>query len=181
MGRFTMEEIRVVIREVIRQKPSALEDIKQGDIDWGPIAESLTRPAKNVRLAFTSTIRPTLRRHLAGTLEQDVRDQLVQQVGREGWTYSTEVDFSLLAGQPEFQGHTCQSLQKLYGTLMGEVLKKQPALKSKREVTVEDVEEYWRNSARQTKSQRQVEREQGIVEAYQAVMRELYHVEIETK
>ena len=62
MGEFTMEEITVIIREVIRQKPSALEDIKQGDIDWGPIAKSLSRPANSVTLAFTSTIRPTLRR-----------------------------------------------------------------------------------------------------------------------
>ena len=110
-----------------------------------------------------------------------MREHLVQQVGREGWTYSTQVDFSLLAGRPEFQGHTRQSLQTLYSNLMGKVMKKQPALKSKREVKVEDVEEYWRNSTRQPKSQRQIEREQGIVEAYQAVMRELYHVKIETK
>jgi hypothetical protein len=173
MGSFTMEEIRVVIREVIRQKPSALEDTNHGDIDWRTIAESLARPDRSVYRVFISTIHPTLRRHLAGTLEQDVRAQLIQQVGREGWTYSAEVDFSLLAGRPQFQGHTGPSLQRLYFSVMYGVLGKQPAIKSRRDVTVEDVEGYWRNTTRQGPSKRQVEREQGMVEAYQDVMREL--------
>ena len=50
---------------------------------------------------------------------------------------------------------------------------KQPALKSSREVTVEDVEEYWRNTSRNNKSKSKVAWEEGILEAYQAVMREL--------
>ena len=173
MGRFTVEEIRVVIEEVIKQKPSALEDTYHGDIDWRPIAESLARPDIGVTRAFTNTIQPTLRRHLAGTLEQDVRAQLIQAVGREGWTYSTEVDFRLLAVKPQFQGHTHRSLERLYNTLMGNVMAKQPALKSMREVTVEDVEEYLRNSTRRTKSKSLIEREVGIVKAYKAVVREL--------
>ena len=119
-----------------------------------------------------------MRRHLAGTLEQDVRAQLVQQVGREGWTYSAEVDFGLLEGLPQFKGHTRSSLQLLYHNLVSVTAVNQPALKSKREVTVEDVEEYWRNSTRKDKSKRQVEREQGMVEAYLDVMRELRVKEI---
>ena len=85
MGSFTMEELRVVIREVLGQKPSALEDTKHGDIDWKPISESLTRPDLSVYNVFREIIHPTLRRYLAGTLEQDVRAQLIEQVGREGW------------------------------------------------------------------------------------------------
>ena len=173
MGSFTMEETIVVIREVIKQKPSAMEDSKHGDIDWRPIAKSLNRPDNSVYQLFRNMINPTLRRHLAGTLEQDVRAQLVQAVGREGWTYSTEVDFRLLAIKPQFQGHTHRSLERLYNTLMGNVMGKQPALKSMREVTVEDVEEYLRNSTRRTKSKSLIEREVGIVKAYQAVVREL--------
>ena len=173
MGSFTMEETIVVIREVIKQKPSAMEDSKHGDIDWRPIAKSLNRPDNSVYQLFRNMINPTLRRHLAGTLEQDVRAQLVQAVGREGWTYSTEVDFRLLAVKPQFQGHTHRSLERLYNTLMGNVMGKQPALKSMRVVTVEDVEEYLRNSTRRTKSKSLIEREVGIVEAYQAVVREL--------
>ena len=66
MGSFTMEEIKVVIGEVIRQKPSALEDTKHGEIDRKSIAESLNRSHTSVGNVFTSTIHPTLRRHLAG-------------------------------------------------------------------------------------------------------------------
>ena len=97
------------------------------------------------------------------------------------WTYSIEVDFSLLAGRPQFKGHTRQSLQQLYNKLMGNAMEKQPALKSRRDVTVEDVEEYWRNSNRVTKRKSQVEIEEGIVEAYQAVMRELNTVQRKTE
>ena len=114
MGNFTMEENRLIIREVIGQKPSALEDTINRDVDWRSIAESLNRPEKRVYKVFINMIQPTLRRHLAGTLEQDVRAQLVQQVGREGWTYSAEVDFGLLEGLPQFKGHTRSSLQHLY-------------------------------------------------------------------
>ena len=155
MGSFTMEELGVVIREVIRQKPSALEDTKHGDINWKSIAESLNRPAINIYHMFIKTIHRKLRRHLAGSLKQDVRAELVQQVGREGWTYSVQMDFSLLEDLPKFKGHTSHSLQKLYNGLMTGVLYKQPALKSKREVMAEDVEEYWRNSTRQTKRKSQ--------------------------
>ena len=181
LGSFSMEELGVVIREVIRQKPSALEDTKHGDINWKPIAESLNRPDINVYQVFIKTIHPTLRRHLAASLEQDVRAELVQQVGREGWTYSVQMDFSLLEDLPQFKGHTSHSLQNLYNGLMTGVLYKRPALKSKREVTVEDVEEYWRNSPRQTKRKSQVAREEGMVEAYWAVMRELNTVKRNTE
>ena len=176
MGSFSMEETALVIREVIKQKPSAMEDTKHGDIDWRPIAESLNRPDTSVYQLFRNMIHPTVRRHLAGTLEQDVRAQLVLAVGREGWTYSTEVDFSLLAGRPQFQGHTHRSLERLYNTLMGNVMEKQPALKSMRDVTVEDVEDYWRTSTRRSKRKSLVERELGIIKAYQAVVRELNKV-----
>ena len=45
--------------------------------------------------------------------------------------------------------------------------------KSKREVTVEEVEEWWNNSTRLAKKANLIEKEQQIVEAYYAIKREL--------
>ena len=45
--------------------------------------------------------------------------------------------------------------------------------KSKREVTVEEVEEWWNNSTRLAKQANLIEKEQQIVEAYYAIKREL--------
>ena len=45
--------------------------------------------------------------------------------------------------------------------------------KSKREVTVEEVEEWWNNSTRHAKQANLIEKQQQIVEAYFAIKQEL--------
>ena len=45
--------------------------------------------------------------------------------------------------------------------------------KSRREVTVEEVEEWWKNSTRPLKRANLIEKEQQIVEAYNTVKQEI--------
>ena len=45
--------------------------------------------------------------------------------------------------------------------------------KSKREVTVEEVEEWWKNSTRKAKQSNLIEKEQQIVEAYYRIKQEI--------
>ena len=45
--------------------------------------------------------------------------------------------------------------------------------KSRREVTVEEVEEWWKNSTRQAKFANLIEKEQQIVDAYYSIKQEI--------
>merc|ERR1712008_512934 len=102
----------------------------------------------------------------AGTLGKDVRGEMLQQVVQEGWSYGANIEFDTLASRPQFRGHTSSSLFNLYDGMMLGTMYKLPGVKSRKEVTVEQVEEWWGSSVRREKSQRQVEKEEGIVEAY---------------
>ena len=53
-------------------------------------------------------------RYKAGTLDKDVRAELIQKVKENKWIYSADVKFDELALLPEFEGHNSASLHELY-------------------------------------------------------------------
>ena len=108
-----------------------------------------------------------MRRHKAGTLGEDVRGEMLQQVVQEGWSYGANIEFDTLASRPQFRGHTRASLCHLFNGMRLNTMNKLPGVKSVKEVTVEQVEEWWGSKLRKEKSKRLVEKEEGIVEAYQ--------------
>ena len=103
---------------------------------------------------------------MLGTLEKDVRGELIEQVKENGWKLGADIEFDKLARLPMFEGHNSYSLQKLYFNklLVGTMYKL--GAKSTREVTVNQVEEWWKNSTRPAKMSNTIEKEEHIVEAY---------------
>ena len=116
---------------------------------------------------YAGTVHPTVRRHKLGTLEKDVRGELIQQVKENGWNLSADIEFDKLAPLPQFEGHSSKSLhQKYYNMLLSTMTKLSKKSRSWREVTLEEVEEWWKNSTRYAKHSNIIVKEQQIVEAY---------------
>merc|ERR1711974_262354 len=109
-------------------------------------------------------VHPTVRRHKQGILEKDVRDELIQQVKENDWKLSADIEFDKLARLPQFEGHSSKSIQEKYNSMLWATMKKL-GKKSRREVTVEEVEEWWNNSTRRVKHTDVIEKEEQIVEA----------------
>jgi len=173
-GGFDLEELTLLMEEVVGQDPGALErDTMPSNIDWTRIGANMNRPSNKLNDVYSGQIHPTVRRSVAGTLEKDVRGELVEEVRRRGWRYGADVEFDQLARMRRFQGHTRASLQNLYDCMLGMTMRKLPGVESRTEVTVGEVEEWWRNSERRGKTRPMVEKEEGILEAYSRIRRNL--------
>ena len=101
-------------------------------------AVNMKRTSESVYRCLVNTIHPTVRRYKEGTLDQDIRESLIGEAKKMGWTYRTQIDFGLLAARPEFIGHTRASLDALWNTLMDCTSQKVPCL-PRIEVTVDEV------------------------------------------
>ena len=121
---------------------------------------------------YAGTLHPTVRRHKPGTLEKDVRGELIQQVKENDWNLRADIEMDKLARLPQFDGHSSRSLHEEYNVMLLNPMNKL-GKKSRREVTVEEVEEWWKNSIRYAKFSNLIEKEQQIVEAYYRAKQEL--------
>jgi hypothetical protein len=170
---FSLREEEVILREVMEQNPRALEEMLPGDtIDWAGIARRLNRPKKAVYGKYMRSLHPTLRRHLAGRLEEDVRPALVRRVKERGWVFGADIDYGLVAGIQGFEGHTGESLCLLYHSMMGQV-KRKLELDSSRDVRVEQVEEWLERKVSRGKTERKREWEQEVVGIHRRLEGEL--------
>ena len=167
-GEHNVDEMVEILEAVFEQKPSVLEDCT--DVDWASVAAKVNRPNYFVTNVFTNQLQPTILRYKAKTLDQDVRPRMISYAKEKGWEYSIHMDFKLMVSVKGFEGHTCQSLLKLYSSIQKQAMKKHPEMKSMKEVTLKQVEEYWKTSERRGKNKREVQKEQQIVEAYTKVM-----------
>ena len=73
------------------------------------------------------------------SLQDDVRGELIEEVARRGWQYSSDMEFPTLASMSTFEGHSPDSLSHLYGDMVVQVVGKQKRKGVKlatREVTV---------------------------------------------
>merc|ERR1712062_255505 len=156
-----------------KQDPAAFDKPMEGnDLDFKSIASYMERRSNGIYNVYASTVHPTVRRHKLGTLEKDVRGEMMQQVKKNGWNLSADIKFDMLARLPQFEGHSSASLLQKYNSMLTQTMEKL-GKKSKREVTVEEVEEWWKNSTRPAKKSNLIEKEQQIVEAYYRIKREL--------
>ena len=85
---------------------------------------------------------------------------------------SADIEYDKLARLPQFEGHSNGSLHDKYTGMLGNAMNKL-GKKSRREVTVEEVEEWWNNSIRLAKKSNLIEKEQQIVEAYYSIKQEI--------
>jgi len=171
-GAFSEEEDAFIIREVIKQVSEAFEKpYYQITLDFKIIASQMEkRTSQTVHTRLVSLLHPTIMCYKAGTLDKDVRPKLIQKVKKNKWIYGADIKFDKLALLPEFEGHNRRSLHQLYNSMMGNV-RRRLGLNSNKEVTVDQVEEYFNNSTRHAKSEAQIEKEQRIVEAYNTAKR----------
>jgi len=171
-GAISDEEDDFIIREVIKQVPKAFEkpyhEIKVNFKTISSQMEKRTNQAVHTRLI--GLLHPTIMCYNAGTLDRDVRPKLIQKIKENKWIYGADVKFDKLALMPEFQGHNRRSLHQMYNSMMGNVRRKL-GVNSHKEVTVDQVEEYFNTSTRHAKSEAQIEKEQRIVEAYNTAKR----------
>merc|ERR1712032_757734 len=166
-GAFSEEEDALIVREVIKQVPEAFEKpYHQIKVDFKIIASQMERRTGTaLQQRIQDKIHPTIMRSKAGTLDKDVRSKLIEKIKENKWIYSADVKFDKLALHPEFEGHNGASLYRLYNSIMG-MAKERFGLNSNKEVTVDQVEEWWNTSKRIPKTETQIEKEQQIVEAY---------------
>ena len=113
---------------------------------------------------------------LSGTLQHDVREELIKEVTRRGWQHSLDVEFPTLANMPAFKGHTPNSLCHLYNSMLGQVVMRESKKGVKlaiREVTVTLVDEWWNTRKVISKSEEKKRWEEELVSAFNVVVRDL--------
>ena len=173
-GAFDSKEYASLIREVMNQDMAAFEKpVEDNDlVVFKRIASCMGRSNMGIYNVYAGIVHPTVRRHELGSLEKDVRGELIQQVKENGWNLSADIKFDKLARLPQFEGHSSRSLLVLYNSMLGATMKK---LKkgSYKEVTVDQVKEWWNKSSKHVKHVNVVEKEQQILEAYCSVKLEL--------
>ena len=172
-GAYDSEEVAILIEEVMKQDPTVFEKhMEDNDLDFKSIASHMGRRSMGIYSVYSGTVHPTVRRHKLGTLEKDVRGELIQQVKENKWNLRADIEMDKLARLPQFEGHNRATLHRMYDRMLNGTIYKL-GKKSKREVTVEEVEEWWNNSTRHVKHYNVIEKEQQIVEAYYRVKQEI--------
>merc|ERR1719350_498726 len=163
-GAFDSDEFSLLIGEVLKQDSEAFErPFEENRLDFKYISQHMGRSRIRVRNVYAQNVHPTVRRYMLGTLEKDVRGELIEQVKKNGWKLGADIEFDKLARLPMFEGHNSYSLQNLYfNKLLSGTIKRLGA-KSTREVTVNQVEEWWKNNTRLAKMSNVVEKEELIV------------------
>ena len=173
-GAYDSDDFSILIREVMKQDPEAFEKpFEENGLDFKTIAAHMGRPRTGVYTVYASSVHPTLRRHKLGNLEKDVRGELIEQVKKNGWKLGADIEFDKLARLPMFEGHNSLTLQSLYSGLLVSTMNRLRG-KSTREVTLEQVEEWWNSTTRYTKSVDLIEKEEQIVEAYYKIKQTTY-------
>ena len=166
-GRYELEELAGVVKVLLRNDPKAFDgDRAVLNSSLQIVAPLLNRTPESIYDLVRTSITPTIDRFKAGTLEADIRESMVRRVKQAGWIFHFQIDFKALAQEPEFSGHSRASLAKLWSRLCNAVVERHPTMTSKKEVTAEQVEEYWKSSVRRPKFKSGLEREQCIVNTY---------------
>ena len=173
-GAFDSDEFSLLIGEVLKQDSEAFErPFEENRLDFKNISQHMGRSRIRVRNVYASNVHPTVRRHKLGNLEKDVRGELIEQVKKNGWKLGADIEFDKLARLPMFEGHNSYSLQRLYFNKLLVCTMSRLGEKSTREVTVNQVEEWWKNNTRLAKMSNTIEKEGQIVEAYFRVKKQI--------
>ena len=177
-GPFSNEEVEAIIRYVFNQNPRVLvlTHMFSYGVDFEPLAKYLNRSKVGVYEEFCDIIHPVLRRYEAGTLEKDVREEMLLYARSRDWRSGIEIDFEEMAGQEQFEGHTRASLHRLFDGMLNNTNHKLVGKRSKRGITTSQVEEWWNKSERHGKTQRRRSREEAIVQAYLCVKEKIKEV-----
>ena len=170
-GAFTDEEVARLTYLVLKQNGNIAQESRLSVIDWDVIADDMKRSNASVKKFYFTMVLPTLKRYQADTLGVDVRVDLLQKLREKGSNYYIEINFQELAEMPEFRGHTSRSLGIIYDRLLSRVARK--SMKSSREITVDQVLEYWANSKRNRKPTALKRREEIIVSTFQKARKEV--------
>merc|ERR1712129_670274 len=141
-GHYTMEEDKIILREVFAVNRNILED--DGTVteeDWRMIGGKLERYSVNVYGHWNSVLKPMLLRHHAGTAHVDIREALVNYLVEKNMKYAQDVDWEEVAKLPEFVGTTPTYLQITYCSMQWNTGRKYKRM-SKVELTTEAVQSY---------------------------------------
>ena len=171
-GAFADEELARLTHLVLKQNRNITEECQSSVIDWNVIADDMKRSSASVIKLYNTLVLPTLKRYQADTLGVDVREDLLRKLKGSGSKYYIEINFQELAEMPEFRGHTGRSLGIIYERILNKAVARS-SNKSSREVTVDQVLEYWATSKRYQKPTSLKRREEIIVSTFREVMKEV--------
>ena len=114
-GRYSMEEDKIILREVFAVNRNILED--DGTVteeDWRMIGAKLQRYCDNVYGHWKYVLKPMVLRHHAGTAHVDIKEALINYLVEKNMKYAQDVDWEEVAKLPEFAGTTPAYLRFKY-------------------------------------------------------------------
>ena len=127
-GPFTVTEDELILREVFAVNKNILVDRKITTENWKNIGEKLQRSFKVVSERWRRKLEPMLHRYHAGTLNDDVREVLINHLVKNKLNYTQEIDWTELAQLSKFAGSTSTYLNKMYAQLRDNTGRKYPEL-----------------------------------------------------
>eukprot|EP00092_Neocalanus_flemingeri_P003075 GFUD01003284.1.p1 GENE.GFUD01003284.1~~GFUD01003284.1.p1 ORF type:complete len:465 (-),score=109.47 GFUD01003284.1:19-1413(-) len=163
-GEYNLEDDCSIVSQVFKADKDILTDGNVSRTDWEEIGRLLNRSVTSVRDRWTHYLEPTLRRYHAGTLDTDVREELINYLVENKLNYPQDIDWDKLVKLPDFAGHTSTSLILLRHSLIT-CARKKYSMKYD-QVTADVIQHYWHNTSRQKPKQNQIERTGALVEYY---------------
>jgi len=166
VGDYNIKYDKIIITEVFRKDRNILEtDGNVTEEVYVKIGSLLNRSARSVQQRWLTKLEPILRRHHAGTLDVDIREQLITYLVENNLNYPQDIDWDKLAKMPEYAGHTSRSLERTRNTLMTMALKKFNV--NYTNITAADLKQYWDNSRRyKLRNKKQQEHLEALLDFY---------------
>ena len=140
-GPYTMEEDKILLREVFTVNRDILGDGTITEEDWKMIGGKLERYSWNVYVHWNIALKPILLRHHVGIVNVDIKEALINYLVEKNIKYAQDVDWEEVAKLPEFVGTTPTYLQRTYGSMQTHTGAKYERM-SKVELTTEAVQSY---------------------------------------
>jgi len=141
-GGLTVEESLVILKEMIVANPNVLDDRIVAKATCKKIGEKIKRNDRSVLNHWRRVLEPTLLMHKAGTLGNDIREDMLNYLLEKDVKYNQDVNWEELTKLPQFAGTTATYLQMKYQSMLRGAEIKYPNT-SKADRTTKWVKKWW--------------------------------------
>jgi len=165
---YTVDDAKVIITEVFANNKNILVDGKMKKEDWVKIGKKLQRSPRKVRQHWKDRLEPKLQRYLAGNLNTDMKEILINHMVEHNMMHAQDVDWKKLVNLSKFSGCTELFLQDLHANLKTRTRNVNKGMGAKDATSIE-IQRYLQSSLRYTPSKKSKAYTKSIIEIYRSL------------